>query len=154
MEDRLFTYTQKLANSRDGHETSIAETETRPRRDVCRFRDMTETLRCTLSCTSKQVNVDLTTVATVIASPFVSWCILDFWVFNSSGYVQTMPLQPVGTGRWKNELYLTPCFWKLSCYINNETDVPQHQQRWWLISHLVRTMKNTVYSDSNLSLGL
>ena len=27
-----------------------------------------------------------------------------------------MPLQPVGAGRWKNELYPTPCFWKSSCY--------------------------------------
>jgi len=34
---------------RDGHETSLAETETRPRRDVCRSRDVTETLKCTLS---------------------------------------------------------------------------------------------------------
>ena len=32
---------------RDGHETSVAETETRPRRDVCRSRDVTETLKCT-----------------------------------------------------------------------------------------------------------
>jgi len=32
---------------RDGHETSIAVTETRPRRDVCRSRDVTETLKCT-----------------------------------------------------------------------------------------------------------
>ena len=48
----------------------------------------------------KQVNVGLTTVATVTACPLVSWCV-DFCVFNSSGYVQTvfMPLQPVGTGR-------------------------------------------------------
>jgi len=34
---------------RDGHETSMAETETRPRRDVCRSRDVTKTLKCTLS---------------------------------------------------------------------------------------------------------
>ena len=37
-----------------------------------------------------QVNVGLTTVATVTACPLVSWCIPDFCVFNSSGYVQTV----------------------------------------------------------------
>jgi len=48
-----------------------------------------------------QVNVDLTTVATVAACPLVSECIPDFCVFNSNDCVQTvfMPLQPVGTGR-------------------------------------------------------
>jgi len=82
---------------RDGHETSLAETETRPRRwphqprrDICRSRDVTETLKCTLSCRSKQVNVGLTTVATVIACLLVSWCIPDFCAFNSSDYIQTV----------------------------------------------------------------
>jgi len=37
---------------RDGHETSMAETETRPRRDVCRSRDVTETLKCTFIVTN------------------------------------------------------------------------------------------------------
>ena len=61
---------------RDGHETSMAETETRPRRDVCRSRDVTETLKCTFIVINaalillKQVNVvGLTTVA--ILSPRV-----------------------------------------------------------------------------------
>jgi len=66
---------------RDGHETSVAETETRrsdfetrPRRDVCRSRDVTETLKCTFIVINgvllKQVNVvGLTTVA--ILSPRV-----------------------------------------------------------------------------------
>ena len=69
---------------RDGHETSMAETETRPRRlaipaetrprrDVCSSRDVTETLKCTFIVTNavpKQVNVvGLTTVA--ILSPRV-----------------------------------------------------------------------------------
>jgi len=53
-------------------------------------------------CSSKQVNVGLTTVTTITACPLISWCIPDFCVFNGSGYVQTvfMPLQPLGTGRW------------------------------------------------------
>jgi len=56
--------------TRDGHETSMAETETlafrdrdetetrrsdfetRPRRDVCRSRDVTETLKCTFIVTN------------------------------------------------------------------------------------------------------
>jgi len=49
-----------------------------------------------------QVNVGLTTVATVTACLLVLGCILDFCVFNSNDCgVQTvfMPLQPVGTGR-------------------------------------------------------
>jgi len=43
-----------------------------------------------------QVNVGLTTVATVTSCPLVLGCILDFCVFNSNDCVQTvfMPLQP------------------------------------------------------------
>jgi len=41
---------------------------------------------CTRVC--KQVNV--TTVTTVTTCVLVSWCILDFCVFNSSDYVQTV----------------------------------------------------------------
>ena len=54
-----------------------------------------------------QVNVGLTTVATVTSCPLVLGCILDFCVFNSNDCVQTvfMPLQPVGTGRRINEFY-------------------------------------------------
>ena len=82
----------------------MAEIETRPRRDVCRSRGVTETLKCTLSCSNKQVNVGLTTFATVTACLLVSWCILDFCVglFNGSDYVQTVlygTIQSVGTGR-------------------------------------------------------
>ena len=69
------------SRGRDGNETSMAETETRrsdfetrPRRDVCRSRDVTETLKCTFIVINgvllKQVNVvGLTTVA--ILSPRV-----------------------------------------------------------------------------------
>jgi len=71
---------------RDETETLSSPAETRPRPDVY---------------SSKQVNVGLTTVGTVTACPLVSWCIVDFCLFNSSDYVQTvfMPLQSVGTGR-------------------------------------------------------
>ena len=89
--------------TRDGHEMSMAETETlvfrdadetetlaspaetRPGRDVCRSRDVTKTLKCTLSCSSKQVNVCLTTVATVTACPLISWEDVIFrpWTENS-----------------------------------------------------------------------
>jgi len=71
-ECKLFDQSVERVNSlllllRDGHETSMAETETlasrdrdetetlaspaetRPRRDVCRSRDVTETLKYTLS---------------------------------------------------------------------------------------------------------
>jgi len=71
-----------------------------PRRDVCRSRDVTETLKCTLSCSSKQVNVGLTTVATVTACLLVSWCILDFCVFNGSDYVQTVLYGTTGCWYW------------------------------------------------------
>ena len=74
----------------DETETRRLNFETRQRRDVCRSRDVTETLKCTLSGSSKQVNVGLTTVAAVPACLLVSWCILDFCVFNGSDYVLTV----------------------------------------------------------------
>ena len=61
--------------SRDETETRRWNFETRLRRDVCRSRDVTETLKCTFIVTRpnairlKQVNVGLTTVA--ILSPHV-----------------------------------------------------------------------------------
>jgi len=92
--------TETLA-SRDETETLASPAETRPRRDICRSRDMTETLKCTLSCSSKQVNVGLTTVATVTACLVVSWCILDFVYLMAVIMYRLfyMALQPVGTGR-------------------------------------------------------
>jgi len=93
----------------------------RPRRDrdvSLTSRDETETKRLQVSRRDRdvethivfnavQVNVGLTTVATVTACLLVLGCIPDFCVLNSNDFVHTvfMPLQPVGTGRWKNELY-------------------------------------------------
>jgi len=83
----------------------MAETETRRLQVSRRDRDV----EMHVVFNAVQVNVDLTTVATVrpTACPLVLGCIPDFCVFNSNDCVQTvfMPLQPVGTGRCKNELY-------------------------------------------------
>ena len=122
--------------SRYETETRRLNLKTRPRRDVCRLWDVMETLKCTLSCSSKQVNVGLTTVATVTTCLLVSWCIPDFCVLNSGDYIQTVlcnySLLVLVDEKVK---FITPCFWKLSCYINTETDVPEHHQRWWLKPH-------------------
>jgi len=85
-----------IGRDRDKTETLSSPAETRPRPDVY---------------SNKQVNVGLTTVATVTACPLVSWCILDFCVFNSSDYVQTifMPLQSVLVDEKMN--FITP--WSL-----------------------------------------
>jgi len=91
------------------------ETETldsRDRDETFKFRDEIEKRRLQVSRRDRdvemhvvfnavQVNVGLTTVATVTACPLVLGCIPDICVFNSNDCVQTvfMPLQPVGTGR-------------------------------------------------------
>ena len=81
---------------RDAGLTSQDETETR--RLLVSRRDRDVEMHVVFNAV--QVNVGLTTVATVTACLLVSWC-MDFCVFNSNDCVQTvfMPLQPVGTGR-------------------------------------------------------
>jgi len=104
-----------LDNTRQGWARDV---NGRDRDEMFKFRDDTETRRLQVSRRDRNVemhvvfnavlvNVGLTTVATVTACPLVLGCIPDFCVFNSNDCVQTffMPLQPVGTGIWKNELY-------------------------------------------------
>jgi len=93
----LFTHRQGWARDINGQD----------RDETFKFRDETETRRLQVSRHDRdvemhvlfnavQVNVGLTTVATVTSCPLVLGCILDFCVFNSNDCVQTvfMPLQP------------------------------------------------------------
>jgi len=86
----------------------MAETETRRLQVSRRDRDV----EMHVVFNAVQVNIGLTTVATVTACPLVLRCIPDFCVFNSIDCVQTvfMPLQPVGTGRWKTSTISLPAF--------------------------------------------
>ena len=95
-------------NGRDETETLASrdrdETETfglTSRDETFKFRDETETRRLQVSRRDRdvemhvvfnavQVNVGLTTVATVTACPLVLGCIPDFCVFNSNDCVQTV----------------------------------------------------------------
>jgi len=92
-------------SGRDETETRRLNFETRPRRLQVWRRDRDVEMHVVFNAV--QVNVVLTTVATVTACPLVLGSIPDFCVLNSNDCVQTvfMPLQPVGTERWKNELY-------------------------------------------------
>ena len=74
----LLAVTFYNADIRDGHETSIDRDETETRRLQVSRRDRDVEMHVVISCSSKQINVGLTTVATVTACSLVSWCIPDW----------------------------------------------------------------------------
>jgi len=68
-----------------------------------------------------QVNVGLTTVATVTACPLVLGCIPDFcvaYLIAMIAYRQFLCYYSLLILEDEKMNFITPCFWKLSCYIN------------------------------------
>jgi len=128
----------------------------RPRRDRDRdrgvgltSRDKTETRRLQVSRRDRDVEMHIVINAVVNKLTYaqllslLSWCIPDFSVFNSSDYRLFLCHYSLLVLVDEKMNFVTPCFRKLSRYINTETDVMSTSN-----VTAVRTMKNAVYSGN------